>query len=238
MQYLREIAAGWRDFARLPEDRDRWGGPFNGQAARMELVEELLRRFHPLAIVETGAFHATTTEHLAETGVPVYTIEANPRNFGFSLRRLIGKRNVSMRLGDSREVLKALFDGALSRRVTSNLLFYLDAHWHEDLPLRQEIDIIFSHCPAAIVLIDDFQVPDDPCYCFDDYGGGKALTAHYVSSQVSKHALGIFYPSTPSSIETGAKRGCAVLAKMSVHGKALSTLPLLRVVETYGLAGA
>src|SRR5216683_8159337 len=33
-----------------------------------------------------------------------------------------------------------------------------------DLPLAEEIDIVFSRCPLAVVMVDDFQVPSDAGY--------------------------------------------------------------------------
>jgi hypothetical protein len=50
----------------------------------------------------------------------------------------------------------------LERLRDSPLFFYLDAHWNEDLPLAEEIDLIFSRSPCAVVMIDDFEVPGDP----------------------------------------------------------------------------
>ncbi|MGH7488291.1 MAG: hypothetical protein ACREMY_22235, partial [bacterium] len=63
--------------------------------------------------------------------------------------------------------------------------------------------------PRAVLMIDDFQVPGDPGYSFDDYGPGKALTSEYLPEL---NGWGLFYPCAPSSSETGARRGCAVLA--------------------------
>lgn len=60
------------------------------------------------------------------------------------------------------------------------LFAYLDAHWGEDLPLAEKLEIVFSWDSDAIVMIDDFQVPDDPGYAYDDYGPGKALTPDLV----------------------------------------------------------
>jgi hypothetical protein len=55
------------------------------------------------------------------------------------------------------------------------LFFYFDAYSNEDLPLAEEIDIIFGRSPHAVVMIDDFEVTDDPGFAYDDYGPGKAL---------------------------------------------------------------
>jgi hypothetical protein len=46
-------------------------------------------------------------------------------------------------------------------------LFYLDAHWEEYLPLRDELQLIYNNFPRAVVLVDDFKVDDDLGYGFD-----------------------------------------------------------------------
>lgn len=225
----RNVLRGWRAcLTAAPEERDRWGGPFNGQSARRALFHDLVAAFQPAAIVETGTFHATTTEYLAATGLPVFTIETNAYCFGFSLRRLWRRRNVTMLFCDSRAGLRRLFAGRLRRRRGDALLFYLDAHWSADLPLAEEIDCIFAHCPRAVVMIDDFEVPGDPGYAFDDYGGGNVLTESYIRSNMRRHDLAAYYPATRSAAEDGARRGCVVLAKESVYGAVLSSMPLLR----------
>ena len=48
-------------------------------------------------------------------------------------------------------------------------------------------------------MFDDFQVPEDPGYQFDDYGPGKAVTPVYITLVVKKFGLGACYPAIPSS---------------------------------------
>jgi hypothetical protein len=71
---------------------------------------------------------------MATLGVPVFSIEANPRYYGFACTRLWGRPNVTLLQGDSREMLNSIFDDALLDRLDSTLFIYLDAHWNEDLP--------------------------------------------------------------------------------------------------------
>ena len=75
--------------------------------------------------------------------------------------------------------LRELTQEPIDRAVPT--LFYLDAHWHEYLPLRDELEIALGQFANAVVLIDDFQVPDDPGYGFDDYGPGKTLNLEYLA---------------------------------------------------------
>jgi predicted O-methyltransferase YrrM len=224
----RAMAQGAWDYFMRPEYRDPWGGAFNNQQARNAIFQSLFQTFQPWAIVETGTYRGSTTEAFARTGLPVFGAELDPHALAFARMRMRGAPNVKIIEGDSRDVLRGLLDGPTWANHGANSFFYLDAHWNEDLPLAEEIDIIFSRCPDSIVMIDDFAVPGDAAYGYDDYGPGKALDSHYVGPSVSAHGLTLYYPSTHSDNETGAKRGCVVLAKVDQHGDRLATLPVLR----------
>jgi hypothetical protein len=223
---------GTIDYYRDRELRKAWGGPFNGQLARRALFNAIVRHIQPLAIVETGTYLGTTTEFLALTGLPVFTIEADSRRFGFARARFWSRSNVTLLRGDSRTNLKGLFTHSLRRLADGPLFFYLDAHWNDDLPLAEELNLVFSGCAAAVVMIDDFQVPFDSGYGYDDYGPDKALVPSYIAPAVSNHGLRVFYPSTSSVNESGARRGCVVLAKHSAVVASLSAVSLLKVYSS------
>jgi hypothetical protein len=191
----------------------------------------LILKTDPAAIVETGTYRGTTTEWLAAFQAPVYSCEASAENFGFSRARLGAIPNVHLLHMDSRAALRHILTGPLSLQWNQPILFYLDAHWHDDLPLADEIDIIFAAAPRAIVLVDDFQVPDDPGYAFDDYGPGKVLTPECIADSVARHSLAAYYPLTPSARETGAKRGCVALAKHATEGPSFDRISLLRQIS-------
>jgi hypothetical protein len=225
---LGEAAVGRLEYLCFPERGNGWGGPFNGQLARARLFQDLIALLPAAAIVETGTFLGATTDFMARTGLPVFTVDGNARCYGFARSRFWRRRNVNVHLGDSREVIRSLFGGALCAYKDRTIFFYLDAHWNDDLPLVEEIDLAFSLCPAAVAMIDDFAVPGDPGYLFDDYGPGKTLNAGYIARAVAAHELTAYYPSTPSAEENGVRRGCVVLCRDDMHGKALSSFLLLR----------
>lgn len=230
-QAVRQVLGGILEHYRWPERGIAWGGPFNGQVQRRRIFQEIVGSCEPIAIIETGTYRGTTTEFMAETALPIYTIEGHPRNFGFARARLWRRRNIRMLLGDSRVQLRTLFADPLRAMRDASVFAYLDAHWDADLPLSEELDMIFQHCPAAIVMIDDFQVPDDPGYGYDDYGPGKALAAAYVAPTMATHSLRAFYPAAPSNRETGACRGCVVLAEAGIQAETLATCSTLRAIE-------
>jgi predicted O-methyltransferase YrrM len=99
---------GMLEYIKSPERGAGWG-PFNGQTARQALFVDLLTKSGPNAIVETGTFLGATTEFMSQAGLPVFTIEAHPRNYGFSRARFWRRRNVKLVYGDSRTGLHKLF---------------------------------------------------------------------------------------------------------------------------------
>ncbi len=206
-----ERLLGITDYYRFPHLRASWGGALNGQNHRRQMVETFIRRLPIDAVVETGTYRGTTTSYLAKlTPLPIYTVEFSRRFQGFCWLALRRFTNVHRVNGDSRPFLQGLAADKQFRRKT--VLFYLDAHWNADLPLAEELEIIFSHWKRAVVLIDDFQVIDDPGYGYDDYGSGCALTVDYIKPAQNKFGLSAFFPSLPSAKETGAKRGSITLA--------------------------
>jgi hypothetical protein len=200
----------------------------NGQGWRCRLVAELILKTEPVALVETGTYRGTTTEWLSAFQLPVYTCEASAENFGFSRARLAAVSNVHILHMDSRNALREILAGPLASMREQPILFYLDAHWSADLPLADEIDIIFASAPHAIVLIDDFEVPGDPGYRYDDYGRGNTLSPAYLAPSVKRHGLATLYPTTPFERETGAKRGCVVLVTEDELEQRLAGVRLLR----------
>ena len=189
-----------------------WGGPFNGQAGRTAIVEEILRQMPPRAVVETGTFRGISTEWLAaHCDAPIWSCEVEEIYLLQARRRLAGVKNVILERSDSRSFLRRIVSLLGSDRPS---FFYLDAHWKEDLPLREEIGIIFAAQPRAVVMIDDFRIPEDPGYAWDDYGPGVRVDATALAGALPDGAS-LYVPALPSPEETGAKRGCCVIALVS-----------------------
>jgi hypothetical protein len=194
-----------------PSKHSSWGGPMNGQAGRQRLIRELVRIVDVAAVVETGTYRGTTTEFLWHlTGRPVFSVESERRSFEYAKRRFARNESVQLSLSDSRIFLQRLVDNDEVPKKT--VLFYLDAHWGADLPLRDELVIIAQHWSDPIIVIDDFAVPGDPGYGFDDYGEGRSLTLDYLPPNAIEDMV-VLFPSLPSRLETGARRGCAVLVE-------------------------
>jgi hypothetical protein len=199
------------DFYLRPGLREPTTSPFNGQRYRQQLFLELLGVLDLRTIVETGTFRGSTTDFLAAAShVPVYTVEFSPRYYYYARLRFRHRPEVRVFAGDSRSLLERL--AAEPTFPKTGLFFYLDAHWYEDLPLRGEIELITRAWQDSVVMIDDFAVPDDEGYGCDDYGPGRRLDLDYLGP-VARLGWSTFFPTVPSAVETGWKRGCVVIAQ-------------------------
>jgi len=196
------------DYFTKPDYKNIWGGAFNGQSFRRKIFQQLCERNNFELIVETGSYRGNTTLFMAEQRIPIVTVEFDPRIFGYVSTRFLLNSQIKTFNNDSRTFLKKIAnDSSINKE---NVFFYLDAHWRDDLPLAEELDIIFSHWVNSVIMIDDFQVPNTS-YEYDDYGHGKALTLDYVSNALSGQNYSVYFPAVDETQETGFKRGCAIL---------------------------
>ena len=200
---------------------------FNGQAGRQAIFEAVTRHMRFESIVETGTYLGNTTGWMNHvTGLPVHTSEINRYFHLLACRRLAARNQISLELGDSIDFLRRL---AASPITAQRVYFYLDAHWYESLPLAEELRLIAQHWRNFVVMVDDFEVPGDAGYGFDDYGFRRSLSMNCFGKTFRELGLAAYCPSLPSSQETGSRSGCVLLAKAgSDAARELDTLSLLR----------
>jgi predicted O-methyltransferase YrrM len=208
-----------------PQQKPWWARPMNSQSARCALTKQIIKDCKIARIIETGTFFGTTTEFFAAFGLPVVTVELNPAHAAQSRERLKTLKNVRLLEMDSISALRELAHDRSDRSVPT--LFYLDAHWEKHLPLCAEAELAVSNFPKAVLMIDDFKVPGDPGYTFDDYGPGKRLDLDYLRAS-NLPELTVYFPSTPSHREDGARRGCVVVTANPEIAAILDRIALLR----------
>lgn len=183
---------------------------FNGQAGRKRIFEALTRELRFDAIVETGSYMGNTAgwmHHVSK--LPVRSSEINPRFHLVARKRLEAWPEIRLELGDSVSFLEQLAASPLKDRF---VFFYLDAHWYKSLPLAAELGIIRRAWGRFVIMVDDFEVPGDDGYGFDDYGFGRTLSAGTFGPLFERLGLAVRYPALASGQETGARSGCVVLA--------------------------
>lgn len=206
--------------------RDDGSAGFNGQKQRKRIFDDLLREFRFDAVVETGTWLGDTAGYMAtRSRLPVHSCEMNGRFHSLARMRLSDLSGISLELSDSRAFLRTLAKGPLAG---GTIFFYLDAHWYRELPLEEELAIIVGNWKRFVVMIDDFEVPGDSGYRFDDFYEQGSLDLATFLPVFSRLRLAPFFPSAPSQEESGSKRGCVVLAEDPSFSGALGRIPSLK----------
>lgn len=218
-------ATAYVDYFLRPSVGDKWGGPFNGQIGRVLMFRELNVRLGFSHAVETGTFRGATTEHLARAiDGRVYSVEKDCRYYHYARLRLRGHDNVVLEHGDSRTFLRNEVRSLAAG--SGHGFFYLDAHWGEDWPLAEELEIVLADHPDAVVMVDDLPVPGAEGYGYDEYGGSvPEVTGRSLAALAPEHAL--FLPAVDPDAETGSRKGCAVLVPADVSDEVESGVATL-----------
>ena len=225
VRLLSRPVAAW-EYHFKPQLKDPFGGAFNGQQGRQAIFRDVTQVLSPEGVIETGTFRGSTTDFIGEhVRIPIWTVEARLRFYHYARMRLRRFPHISVSFGDSRTFLRRLAgDPQVPKQ---RVFFYLDAHWYEDLPLRDEVRIITAHWSDFVIMVDDFQVPGDPGYEFDDYGERNQLSLAYLGS-LSELGLQAFFPVISSAEETGMRRGSVLLADVKAAHR-LSNVRTLRL---------
>ena len=187
-------------------------GPFNGQEQRQAILSSIIRSCPFDLVIESGTFRGTTTQLLRTwTTAPIITIEVSGRYYEYARRQLSQLPEIEVIHGDSPTEIRRV----AARRTHDNsarVFAYLDAHWGLSLPTRWEILELLASWDSVCIVVDDFKVPGDPGYGYDDYGPGMALDLKLLDGLPLAH-VSMFFPRIPSADETGYRRGWVVLAR-------------------------
>lgn len=178
--------------------------PFNGQIQRIRDIVGIVDVFKPDLCIETGTFIGSTTIHLARLAPEgVKSIEINQSFLAVARDRFTQNHKsspIQTYLGDSAiEITKILSDLPKNKRI----LAYLDAHWLDAIPTRDEIEALENWGGQWVAIVDDFRIPSDSGFGFDSYG--KIIIGSEIFSGITN--LEICGPARDSSMETGARRG-------------------------------
>lgn len=157
----------------MPAEMDDWAA-----MSRDNLLRDQLLGFHRQhafrCAVETGTWKGHTTVWLASVFDRVFTVEVNAERFGANKARFAAYDNIEALQGDSPRVLLELLP-----RLPFPLLAFLDAHWKDQWPLRDELKILLSVRRPKLIAIHDFQVPGRD-FGYDAYQG-RACSLDYIA---------------------------------------------------------
>lgn len=183
-------------------------GPFNEDTFMETAFLELKKRHKINLVIETGTYHGTTTQWLAENFYFVETVEVVPHNFVIAAKILSAYKNVIMNLGDSVTELKHILEGVKLKLKGKPPLLFLDAHWYAN-PLLGELEVIAACGIKPVLVIHDFYNPFHPDFGYDVYPEQNIkYEFDYVAGALEKIYGKSGYNHWYNQEATGAKRGC------------------------------
>lgn len=144
---------------------------FHGDQVYQALMLELIRTFQATRFIETGTNLGDSTRFIAEAypHIEVLTCELSPRLANRARRRLRHLPNVKLANASSETFLARHLE-ATGPDTTE--IFFLDAHWYDAWPLQKELRAISQDPRNAVVVIDDFFIPGQERFGYDEYPPG------------------------------------------------------------------
>jgi hypothetical protein len=138
------------------------GGPFGFDIHYALEIDYLLTKYKCDAIIETGTNLGDTTEYLAKQypSLKIITCEINEGYYLEAKQRLSKYDNIECLLGSSNDFVEK------TKNDFSMPLYYLDAHWEEYWPLKDELNSILK----GVVCVSDCMTHDER-YGYDRYNG-------------------------------------------------------------------
>jgi hypothetical protein len=141
---------------------------FHGDKYLIDLVFAAAQRCS--TFVETGANVGSSLCYLAKNfpKLECHSCEPDPAACAAAREHAAELTNVTLANEKSPEFLYSLEKMISAGRT----LFWLDSHGYGfRWPLKEEIAFITRTSPSAYVFIDDFKVPGQPQFMFDEYDG-------------------------------------------------------------------
>jgi predicted O-methyltransferase YrrM len=175
---------------------------FEGDRYMKSKFIEIVKRKKIDIIIETGTYKGGTTNQLRQIVPKVITIEANREYYEEAKQNIEDHSNVSMLLGDSSVVLADVLSS--ENITTKKLMFFLDAHWHDACPLKDELQTIANAGLKPIIVIHDWVVPGTG-FGFDSYNG-QPFTWEWIEKDIF-NIYGENFIKYYNVMAEGAKRG-------------------------------
>lgn len=145
-------------------------GTFGIQGDRVmrNIIQLIGEEYNITSVIETGTYKGHTTTLLANLfpALNVYSCELVMENYLEAKINTKTKPNIAIFNMTSPEFLKKIIKDGLAGETP---LFFLDAHWLHYWPLEDELNIITSKLKSAIIIIDDFKIPDHQRFEYDNY---------------------------------------------------------------------
>jgi len=166
---------------------------FHGDQYLLNLVNFLLLESD--FYIETGTRRGVTLKYVADgyKNLRLFSCEPNKEFFAIAEAKLRGYSNCKIYNETSQNFIPKILD---TYDLNENLsFFFLDAHGKGfEWPLRQEIEQITHRLRKAIILIDDFKVPNNPQFVYDVYDGQECKMSFIQDKLNAKRDYELIYP--------------------------------------------
>lgn len=208
---------------------------FNLEAIRAYIFWRLHNRYECSSFVETGTLYGNTAAYTHKVfKTPVFTTELNTTHYVVSKTNLAWARGVQQYKASSPDFLAQV---CYSNKIGNNPMFYLDAHWNEFMPLPDELSIIAEHCKKAVILIDDFMIPWDNRFLYDEYPDIRIDTDIITNwLQPKRSDISVFMPNyDPASDPSGKGIGFAAILMGQDQELPMDTFPFNLLTQFHDL---
>ena len=180
-------------------------GAFNEDTFIQNEFKKLQKKFKLTIAIETGTCYGYTSEFLSKLYNEVRTVEVSEEFLNVAKHnRLNALSNVKTNLGSSSDLMPKLLEGC-----GDDTMIFLDAHWQNHCPLKDELQAIADTGIEPVIAIHDFVVPNHPELGFDSIGQqpftyewlkedfdaiyGEGNYDYYYNSEATKVKRGIIY---------------------------------------------
>ncbi len=190
-------------------------GALEDRYAKLEITK-LIEKFSIKRIIETGTYKGWSTKEFATICDKIDTIEINSTYIQEAYDFLKEVKNVNIHEGSSPEVMRNII-----KEGEENLLIFLDAHWENYWPVKDELNVIIEKNIRPVICIHDFFVPggnifvdkygrrinskDGSKFGYDQYNG-VALDLNYISEELNKlypEGFEYHYSTQVSEVDSG-----------------------------------
>jgi hypothetical protein len=157
------------------------------------LVNDIITKLKPDRFVETGTHMAWTLMYIAKRypDLPIYSAEIDQQYFASSVHNSKPYPLIRLFNMNSPDFLKLIYN-ELKKGLS---FFWLDAHWWQYVPLRDECKIVAT-LDKYVALVDDF-ASNDPRFGGDVFAGGHENNLTYLADILGKKCYVPNYESLP-----------------------------------------
>jgi len=177
----------------------------NGDVVVQKIVQDVVRKNNIETIIETGTHVGHSTFFFSKTAKNVITMEINGTWLKQAKNYLNGLTNIQFFMGDSATILKE----ELAKLGNNKVLFFLDAHFNNDLALDRELKAIAESKIVPYILIHDFKVPDRKDLGYDGWDGKdySLPNIEHMIKDIYPQGYNFYYNQKSPS----GQRGCIVI---------------------------